>query len=139
MDSFLRPHVKSRDTQSNLGETNENSTEEPSNELHEDESSSSTSRESREELSQKKTLQPDNPTTSQIKKMRSKTVADRGSPMEKLDEISKKAASNAQQLDCFDHFGNYIASLLRSLSENRSSHLQAEIVALILKPNNEVN
>ncbi|VEN39363.1 unnamed protein product [Callosobruchus maculatus] len=41
--------------------------------------------------------------------------------------------TNGQE-DSFDHFGKYVASLLRTLPQHRAHQLQADIVAMILKP-----
>lgn len=62
---------------------------------------------------------------------------DINSAIEKLDDISKRAASisaPAPAEDCFDHFGRCVASLLRSLPQDRSFPLQASIISMILEP-----
>ncbi|XP_071051372.1 uncharacterized protein [Onthophagus taurus] len=142
MDSFLKPDVKARETQSNLDITvliNEkpDSPEDnaiASQQLNEEQPSTSKETQCQNDSLKRKFLHTST-TTPRKKKLCSTPAGDINSAIDKLDDISKRAANaSVSKEDCFDHFGKYIASLLRTLPLDRSPQLQSEIVSMILKP-----
>ncbi|XP_072383246.1 uncharacterized protein [Diabrotica undecimpunctata] len=143
MDGFLKPHVKARETEPNLEplvsiiEDSSEDNEIASQQLND--KRSSISKEAKcQSVSLKRKIEPSTPTTSHKQKLCSVPAGnDVNSAVEKLDDSSKRPANvSVPTEDCFDHFGKYIASLLRTLPEARSFQLQSEIVSLILKPTN---
>ncbi|XP_050509237.1 uncharacterized protein LOC126886376 [Diabrotica virgifera virgifera] len=145
MDGFLKPHVKSRENQLNLEpfvsiiEASPEDNETPSQQLYEKEASTS-KEEKWQSDSLKRKIEPSTPTIFRKQKLSSIPAEnDVNSSTEKLDDVRKRPANDSVSTeDCFDHFGKYIASLLRTLPEERSFQLQSEIVSLILKPSNPI-
>ncbi|KRT85895.1 Myb/SANT-like transcription factor [Oryctes borbonicus] len=160
MDSFLKPHVKSRRDYSNMENLNKDPenkktivNEHDSNKLHQfdDEQLSTpfpptsptftsaprTSEDMKNRLQQTKRIIHSDVEETVPSKRTFLTPCDIGCSTDvtltisKLDEISRRVAS-VTNMDSFDHFGRYIASLLRNLPQDRSSQLQSDIVAMVL-------
>ena len=56
------------------------------------------------------------------------------SAMLELKELKRANNFSSIKEDCFDHFGRYVASLLRNLPSQTAFELQQEVINIILQP-----